>query len=423
MSKEIPICFVAIVPLTIYFFRNTSPRRILIASAPYLVVAGIYMLMRMAFIESEGEKVRILVNNNALMAAANYSEKLATALFIQLKYVLLLIFPHPLSYDYSFNQIPIIGLADPKALFSLAVLVGMLVYALMNLKRKNIFSYCILFYFALVALTSNILVDIGATMAERFVYTASLGYCIALVFFVSWMFKSDVEHLNYVNGKKVFIVLIAVAVLYSVTTIAENEKWKSNLVLYESGAETAPNSWRAHNLLGVEYTKMINTETNPAAKREIYNKAIAHFNRSLEILPTPEVYLLKGFAYEFGDRDDSAIACYRAVLTTDPGNHQANNNLGAAYLRRGVFDSTIRILTRYVRTDSTQTDILSNLAAAYGNTGHFPEAIKYYNMALRIDPDQPPNVFSSLTNIYRLLGDSARTQYYNQLLIKSQQKK
>jgi len=423
MSKETPICFVAIMPLTVYYFRDATAKQIMTAVAPYIVIAGVYMLMRMAFIESDGEKVKIMVNNNALMAATNYSDKLATALFIQLKYIILLIFPHPLSYDYSYNQIPIIGLTDPKALLSLVVLVGLLVYALLKLKEKNIFSYCILFYYALVALTSNIIVDIGATMAERFVYTASLGFCIAVVFIILKAFKTDVRQISYANNQKIFIVFIAIAVLYSGKTMARNEAWKNNLALYESGYETAPNSWRTNNLLGVEYTKMINEEKDPATKKDIYNKAITHFNKSLEILPTSDVYLMKGFAHEFGGNDDSAVACYRIVLLNDINNHQANNNLGAVYLRRGIYDSTIRILGRYITADSTQTDILANLAAAYGNSGHFPEAIKYYEMALRINPDEPPNVFTSLTNIYRILGDSSKTYYYRQLLMKSLQGK
>lgn len=423
MSKETPICFVAIMPITIYFFRNASLKKIITALSPYLVVTAVYMAMRMAFIESDGEKVRILVNNNALMAATSYSEKLATALFIQLKYIILLILPHPLSWDYSFNQIPIIGLGDVKALSAIVVLLGLLAYSLKTLKAKSVFSYSILFYFAFVALTANIIVDIGATMAERFIYTASLGYCIALVFLVLKLLKADLTKINHTNASGAFAIFAVIAVLYSVKTVARNADWKNNLVLYESGAETAPESWRVHNLLGVEYTKMIRNENDPVARNEVYRKAVDHLTKSSAILSSPEVWLIRGYAYDFGGKDDSAIYCYRVVLQIDKNNNQAVNNVGAIYLRRNMFDSSIKILGDFVRKDSTQTDILGNLAAAYGNSGHFPEAIKYYEMALRIDPNQPPNVFSSLVNIHRLMGDSVKTQYYQRLLVKSQEKR
>jgi protein O-mannosyl-transferase len=422
MCKETPICFVAIVPLTIYFFRDAKVKHIATAVAPYLVVAAVYMAMRMAFIESDGQKVVILTNNNALMAATTYADKLATALYIQLKYIMLLVYPHPLSYDYSYNQIPIIGFANIKAISAVVVLGALIFYAFKNLKKKDVFSYSILFYAALVALTANILVDIGATMAERFVYMASLGYCIALVFLIGKLLKVDLVTPSPPNASKAFTVFIAIAAMYGVKTFARNADWKDNMTLYESGIQTAPDSWRANNLLGSEYTKLINSEKDPALKMEYYHKAVYHLGRSIEILPSPEALVLKGFAYIFGGQDDSAAMCYRLVLKADPMNHGAVNNMGSIYLRKSMFDSAIRMLEPYALKDSTQTDILGNLAAAYGNSGNLQKAIYYYQMALRIEPNQPPNVFSSLTNIYRILGDSAKTQYYNQLLIKSQQK-
>jgi tetratricopeptide (TPR) repeat protein len=418
MGKETPITFVAIVPVTIYFFRDVPIRKIVITCIPYLVVAAIYMMMRAAFIESDGEKVRILVNNNALMAATNYGDKLATALFIQLKYILLLIYPHPLSYDYSYNQIPIIPLSNIKALAAIAVIGGLLGYALTHLKRKDVFSYCILFYFGSVALTSNILVDIGATMAERFVYTASLGFCIGIVFLVTKFLKADNRQLSYATAPKVFYILIPIALLYSAKTIARNPDWNSNLTLYESGYETAPDSWRANNLLGVTYTKMISSETNPVEKQNLFNKAIFHFNRSIAIMPgNAEVWLLKGYAFDFiGNHNDSAILSYKNALVLDSNNHEAINNLGAVYLKMADFGDAIKVLTRAVAKDTVHTDAIANLAAAYGNSGNLKEAEKYYLMAIRIKADQPANVWQSMSNIYHYMGDSAKAQYYRKIL-------
>ncbi len=416
LSKESSITFVAIMPLTVYFFRDVKMSKILTAVAPYVVMAGIYMAMRAAFIESDGEKVRILVNNNALMAATNYGEKLATALFIQLKYVILLFVPHPLSYDYSYSQIPIISFANPKALLSVVVLLGLLGYALMGLKRKDVFSYCILFYFAGVAITANILVDIGATMAERFVYTASLGFCIAMVFLVVRLLKSDKANLSYATAPRVFMVLVVVSVLYGVKTMAQNEVWKNNLVLYRSGIETAPNSWRAHYLLGVELTRKLNAEKDPNTKKELMREAVEHFNSSGAILTTSDAWLMKGYAFEFGGRDDSAVASYKTTVTLDPGNKQAANNMGAILLRHGNLETAIQVLGKLVAQDTTYNDAVCNLAAAYGNSGNFKESEKYYMIAMRKNPDQPPNVLMSISNIYRFMGDSTNAQKYRALL-------
>ena len=420
MSKEMPIALVIIMPMTLYFFRNIPTAKLIRATVPYVVVAIMYMIMRSLFIENDGQKVVILVNNNALMAATNYADKLATLLYIQLKYILLMIFPHPLSYDYSYSQIPIIGFSNPKALAAVAVIIGMFVYAVMNFKRKDVFAYCILFYGMSMIITSNLLVEIGATMAERFTYTASLGFCIAFVLLIAKLLKTDTVHANYANSKGLFAIMLVISVLYAGKTVARNEAWTNNLELYKTGMETAPNSWRAQYLLGVEYTRMIGNEKEPKAKLELYNLAEECFNKSLQVLPNnSDVYLLKGYANDFiGNHEDSARVCYMNVLRFDPNNKLALNNLGSVYLRTSKLDSAIKVLTKAVAIDSTYTEAISNLAASYGNSGHFPEAITLYQRVLRINPNQPSNVFRSLSNLYHFSGDSVNAPKYRTMLEK-----
>lgn len=416
LSKETPITFVAIVPMTIYFFRNVNTKQIITAVAPYLVVAAVYMVMRALFIESDGEKVRILLNNNALMSASTYSDKLATALFIQLKYIILLVFPLQLSYDYSYNQIPIIGFSDPKALLALLLGIGLLVYAFMGLKKKNVYAYCILFYLGSAALTSNLFIDIGATMAERFVFTASFGYCIAIVLLISRLLKADLTTLSYANASKVFFVFIGITALYSVKTFARNEVWKNNLALYENGAETAPNSWRAQYLLGVEYAKMINNEKTPQAKQEMYTKAMLHLNASLNALPNNlDVNNIKSLTFDMLGMDDSALVAYKAVLSVDGENLKAMTGLGGVLLRKYNFPEAIAIFNKVLAKDSTYVDAITNLGAAYGNSGHYQEAIQYYLRAYRLNSDPPANVLMSMGNLYRVLGDSVNSRHYLQL--------
>ncbi len=416
MSKETPITFVAIVPLTIYFFRSATTRQIITACVPYLIIAAIYMGLRMAYIESDGEKVTILVNNNALMAAGSYGEKLATALWIQLKYIILLIVPHPLSYDYSYNQIPIISFGNLKALAALATAGGLLYVAFKGLKTKNVFAYCILFYLGSAALTANIFVDIGSTMAERFIFAASFGYCIALVVLVAMLMKVDLSQLNYANGSKVFFVLIGIAVAYAGKTMAQNGIWKDNLTLYESGQVTADDSWRAHYLLGVEYAKKISGETNPQGKQEYFKKAMEHLTKSYAILPNQDAALIKAITFDMMGAEDSALASYKIVAATDADNQKALTGMGSIYMRKGNFNEAITTLNKVLAKDSTYVDAITNLGAAYGNSGHYQEAIKLYERAYRINPDPPVPVLQSMSNLYRVLGDSANANRYQQLI-------
>ncbi|MBL7690268.1 MAG: tetratricopeptide repeat protein [Flavipsychrobacter sp.] len=422
MSKETPIALVLIAPMTVYFFRKDIPlAKAAKYAIPYAAVAAGYMVMRALFIESDGEKVRILVNNNALMAATSYAEKLATTLFIQLKYLIILVFPHPLSYDYSFNQIPIIGFSDPKALAAIAVIVALAVYAVKNFAKRDVFAYCILFYAFSVVITSNLLVDIGATMAERFIYTGSLAFCIALVMLLSKVLKVDTGNMSFATAKPLFVVVTVISVLYGGKTVARNEAWSSNLELYKTGLETAPNSWRAQYLMGVEYTRMISKEPDALLKRELYKNANECLNRSLQILPNnSDVYLIKGYADEFGGQIDSAIISYTNTIRLDSFNTQALVNLGGVYLRTGRLDESIKTLSRVISYDPNNADALANLGASYGNKGMFNESAQFYQRSLKARPVQPPNVFMSMSNVYRFLGDSANAQKYRQLMFQAQ---
>jgi tetratricopeptide (TPR) repeat protein len=404
-------------PLTIYFFRNTTTKNIVRATVPYVIVAVIYLLMRVAFVENDSGPVVILSNNNALMAAKSYSEKLATALFIQLKYIILLVFPHPLSWDYSYNQIPLIDIANVKALAAIVVIGAMLVYAIKNIGKKDVFAYCILFYAASVVITSNIIVTIGATMAERFIFTGSLAFCMAVVLLLAKLFKTDKANISFANAKNLFVVVCVIAVLYAGKTMARNEVWQNNTTLYESGTETAPESWRVHYLLAVEYTRQISTATNPVEKRELFNKSIAHYNKSDSIMPNnSDLLLLRGYAYEFAGVFDSAYSNYNRVTLLDKTNKTAYNNMGSILLRKGAFQEGIAVLSKALALDSNYTEALANTGACYGNSGNFPEAAKYYEHAVRVNPEQPKNVWQSMTNIYTFMGDSAHAQKYRRLL-------
>ncbi|GAA4468666.1 tetratricopeptide repeat protein [Nemorincola caseinilytica] len=420
MSKETPIALVLIAPMTVWFFRDAPFSKIVRMTVPYVAVAVVYLAMRSMFIESDGEKVVILVNNNGLMAATNYADKLATTLYIQLRYLVILLVPHPLSYDYSYSQIPIIGFSDPKALAAVAVIIALFVYAVRGFKKKDVLAYCILFYGMSVIITSNLLVDIGATMAERFIFTGSLGYCIALVWLLAKLLKAPAREVSFANSRTLFVAVLATSVLYGGKTMARNEAWRSNLDLYLTGMETAPNSWRAQYLLGVEYTRMMNKETDMNVKRELYTKTVVAFNRSLQILPNnSDVYLLKGYAEEFAGQYDSAIVSYSNTVRLDSGNAQAAVNLGGVFLRTGRLDEAIHILSRVLARDGENVDALTNIGAAHGNKGLFRESIGFYEKAVRLRPEQPANVYMSMSNVYRFLGDSASTQRYRQLMVKA----
>ncbi len=79
---------------------------------PFIGVALLYFLLRFSvigFVQKSGGIQEIM---NAPFLYATAAEALATKLFILGVYIKMLFWPYPLSYDYSFNQIPYVDFSN-----------------------------------------------------------------------------------------------------------------------------------------------------------------------------------------------------------------------------------------------------------------------------------------------------------------------
>ena len=118
--------------------------------------------------------------DNPLVGATPF-QSFMTAMGVIGRYMGLLVFPRTLSSDYSFNQIPLYGtagngLAEAVPWISLGIVILVLVAAVWLRRRRTLFSWGVLFFFAMLLPTSNLLLTIGSIMAERFLYLPSVGF-------------------------------------------------------------------------------------------------------------------------------------------------------------------------------------------------------------------------------------------------------
>ena len=106
LAKENAITFIAIIPMTFFFFTNHSLKRILATTAPLLITAIVYIFIRysvIGYLLDSGKEVTGLMNNPFL--GATQGETLATITYTLAHYIKLLFFPHPLTHDYYPYQI------------------------------------------------------------------------------------------------------------------------------------------------------------------------------------------------------------------------------------------------------------------------------------------------------------------------------
>jgi len=377
LCKEMAVTFLAIIPLTVFFFRNAPLKQIGLGVLSFAAAFGVYMLIRSSVLETVTFAEKMKVVNNALAAATNGSDRIATALLILGRYILLLFFPHPLSWDYSFNQIPIVSFTDVKVIITLLVFATLGLFSILNFKRKNIFAYCILFFFITMSVVSNIFIMIGATLGERFLFTPSLALCIAFPFLLNRF------------GKNILPPTIGIIlVLFSFKTFSRNKDWKDNFSLFASGVEATPNSSRAESALGSSYREQAEKEPDQNKRIELFQKAIVYYKKAIDILPdnTEALYNAGVCYYGMGDKAN-AQKVYEQTLNISPEHISAANNLGVLYFERKEYESAKKYFLQAIKYDPNSADALGNLGAINHNLGDYKTAISYYEKALQFNPN------------------------------------
>ncbi|MEK7256403.1 MAG: hypothetical protein AAB316_16735, partial [Bacteroidota bacterium] len=145
-SKENAVTFVAIVPLAMYFFSKAGWQKIAVTTGLYGLAALIYVLVRREVIGSFTNPGVTSVLDNFLVGTEDPLIRSASAFLLLGKYLLTLIFPHPLGSDFGYNQIPLVSWNNWWVLLSLAVWLGIGVFGVRQLIRKNLWGFAIAFF-------------------------------------------------------------------------------------------------------------------------------------------------------------------------------------------------------------------------------------------------------------------------------------
>jgi len=283
MSKENAITFLAVIPLTMYFFTKASTRDYLLALVPSLIATIVYMVIRtniIGYVLNSGKAITDLMNDPFL--EMNGMEKLATIIYTLGEYLRLLVFPHPLTHDYYPYHIPIMNFGKPGTLISLALYLG-LAYAFFKLwKSKSIYAWSIGFFIATLSIVSNLVFPVGSFMNERFIFIPSIAFSLVSAWVLirhGW----NSEKPLFKWGAVALIVLISGA--YAFKTYTRIPAWKDALSLNGTAAIISPNSARSNCFMATALYELGRDTSDVEEKRKIFEEAEFYADRSLKIYP------------------------------------------------------------------------------------------------------------------------------------------
>jgi tetratricopeptide (TPR) repeat protein len=348
----------------------------------------------------------------------------ATAFYILLKYVLLLIFPHPLTSDYNYAQIKIQTFADFGALIGLVLYLAMGVYAILNFKKKNLTAFGILFYLLSLAPVSNIFFLGGSSMAERFLYMPSLGFCFVLGHLLVKYTKAENRRLEFNSLSKffstsstLFLLVFGISILYSIKTFSRSKDWKDTLTVYSRDIQVSENSATANELLGNSLVLSVARSADKQQKLDTFNLAKRYLKRALEI--APGFYYASsnlGYIYLVENKADSAYLYLKEGLKYGSDDVQLLYYYGSALFLLNRYDEAIKVLNQAITLSPKYDDAYLMLASSYLGKNNPDSAFLSYSKLIEINPNNAKAYYNA-AGILRTRGDTVKAnQFFNKAM-------
>ena len=401
-AKENGLTFIAGIPLMLFFFSEVSRKRLINIGLAFFGTSVLFLLIRNAIVPlSNLEESKDIMNNPYINATI--LEGLFTKIYILLLYAKLLIFPYPLSFDYSYNVIPYLNEKSLWAWVSILFYGGLFVYAIRELKSKNIFSFCILMFFVTISISSNFVIGIGGMMGERLLFIPSIFFCIALVVLCRKLIIFLENKFSLKKAISIGILLLPVFTASAYISITRNLDWKDQNILNLADLPKVPNSARVNNGVGGAYlTFSFDTTITKKAKDSLVSKAMIFINKALEIYPKyDDAYLNLGLAY--GTRDSFLMAeeNWNIVRKRNPYNpkfKEFDPYLAHNFLKIGLdcggrksYDSSLVYLTKATEYATVRDSLFMsswyNLGGLYFTLGNYEKSYDAMGKVMEINPN------------------------------------
>lgn len=450
MSKEISITFLAVIPFSIYFFRDVKLSKILISIIPIFAGVIAYMIIREMVIGGQAEINATQLMNNPFLDSTP-SERYATVFYTLLLYLKLMVFPHPLTWDYYPYHIEIMNWTNWVVILSLLIYVLLGIIAIVGLRKKSIYSFSIILFLTTLSITSNLFFNIGAFMSERFIYVSLLGFCIVVAYLISEKLPNKVNHLH--NYRKISsVILIVILFAFSVKTISRNRVWENNLTLFENDIKISSNSAKGNSTYASELYKLSEDAEalgDTALRNKYLAMSIPYFEKAIEIYPDYSEALVRlgNIYYKLYGDYKTMFDYYILTLKSSPLNADVWNNtlgvmvynvhepeyeksvwlefikaapervdpykqIGNLFYITGIAnpDSAIYYLEKAINISPQDFEVLFQLGVSYGNIGEFVIAREFLLRAAALKDDS--EVFRYIGITYGMEGSDIKALEY-----------
>lgn len=384
---------------------------------PAAVVLGAYLLLRfnvLGGLVQDAERISPLDN---IIARPTYGLESGDSVFLARwgtpvailgRAAGLLVWPHPLSWDYSYAETSAVhGWGEPRLWVGVAVLSAGAVAAVVSWFGQRRVLVALGLMLATYSVVSNTFVVIASAFAERYLYLPSAGFCLLVAFAVSALPEMWRGAAGPPRGLRVGVSCAAgaVLILLAVLTIHRNRDFVSEMVLNSVDIETHPRAARMWSALAGEQLKAGNNRA-----------AVVSAQKALEIYPPyPDAWRTAGLALFRLNEPDQALACLRESFKTGGQDHEtANVHVAKILTQRGEYREAISLLRDFVQRNPQAAAPRNNLAwylltAEPAELRDLPAALQYAREAVSLEP-QAGDFVDTYVAVLEGLGRHAEAQ-------------
>ena len=414
-SKENAITFLGIVPLTIYYYNEEKWSTYVRSMLPFFAASAVFLAATwMALGRAQPQLQSDIITEPFTYATA--SQRFATVFYTFGIYLKLLVFPHPLTIDYYPFHIKLANWNSPIVWVSLLTYVALGAYAALNLRRRSVVAYGIAFYLLSFSIVSNLPFSVGTFMSERFLFIPSLGFVIALAWFLSTKVFQVIQHEK--------LILATISLVCLTKTYHRNGQWKNDFTLFTADIGTSSNSIKGNLAASVSYLEESQRVGDSELATRYRSSALEHSKKAISLYESfVDAQHLRGTSYDHaltllcdcysvnGLLED-ALSCYKQALRIVSNRVQLCATIETTIDKSPDLDFKLRSYTEFADLVPDNFLFAYRLGYLYGKEKNdLARSIQYLQRAVRIDPKET-HALEALSHAYKLSKDYEKAAFY-----------
>jgi len=316
----------------------------------FLIPTALYLLVRESVLAGAPEPN---VVNNALVYQESFWANKAMSFDLFLRYCMKVIYPSSLSWDYSFNQIPLHGWESTYTWIGLFLFLAFPIAAYLARIKKPVISLGLLLFWFGVLLYIQLFLLLEVTFAERFLFLPVLGFVLVVFGLIP-------------KGNVRFFSAVFLSAIFGFMSVQRAADWKDNATLYAADIEKVPNSIRANTAYAYTLYEQAIQILDATVQKEKIEQSNEYYRKAINIYgKDANTWFNYGMNNLTIGEYTMAEQAFKSAISYRPDHTSAYNNLGNIEYLKGQQGNAKNYYALAVKADNTNAEAWSNLGAVY----------------------------------------------------------